>query len=275
MDGIMGGSSLLTALDTARFLVAISSLSYGALRDIKEREVGDQLWMASSISGLALNLYGAHLLGYSRLTTLAISFAFSLTLGLLLFHLGLFGGADVKALLMVSLTMPDGPSFIEPSLGYMQPLFVISVLSNSVLLSASLPILILASNVRRVLSGGGLFDGFEEEPSWRKLAALLCCLKVDIKDFRGPPFQYLAEWIEVAGSDCSRGRVFRRIRIPLMLRDEGDGDGEAVSSLRNRSIREVWVSPTIPFLVFLTLGFVSSVFLGDIPMWLISLILNC
>ncbi len=269
----MGGSPLLTALDIARFLVAISPLSYGALKDVKEREVGDQLWLASSISGLALNLYGTlHLAGYSGLTTLAVSFAFSLTLGLLLFHLGLFGGADVKALLMISLVMPDKPSFIEPGLGYIQPVFVVSVLSNSILLSASIPTFILASNVRRLISGGGLFDGFEGESSWRKLMALLCCLKVDIEDFRGPPFQHLAERIEVVGSGGSRGRVLRRIRIPLMLRE--DGDCEAASRLRDRAVREVWVSPTIPFLVFLALGFASSVFLGDIPMWLISLILN-
>lgn len=241
--------SALAVLDIAKVLLCSASLTYASACDLKTREVSNKLWILTYPLGLALTLYDLE-----DILLLTVSVATAFTLGVALFYLNLFGGADSKAIIMISLFLPSDPGLTEPFLGYVLPIFPLSVFFNSTILSALLPVTYFVMNLKRHLTEGRLFEGFEEEPLRRKIVAMFSLAKVKAEEFRGPPFQYLAE----------KGD---RLVISARLREEEEQADDVTKE-------EVWVSPTLPFIIFITLGFFAAIYLGDIVFWFTRLVLE-
>jgi hypothetical protein len=80
---------------------------------------------------------------------------------------------------------------------------------------------------------------------------------------RGPPFQYPLE--------CPQGEGGGARRLILMP-DINDDDAarEIFRRLEEGSVEEAWVSNTLPFLVFIAIGYILTVLLGDIALYLLS-----
>lgn len=94
MDFLLG----ITA--AALFLV---SLFCAAVMDVKNEEVSNRLWIPAVLA-FPLTVYRVALTHLLLLYALQAGFVFALTL--LCFRLGLLGGADGKAILLMSLTYP-------------------------------------------------------------------------------------------------------------------------------------------------------------------------
>ncbi len=257
-----------------KFAACTVMLVYASVRDYQTREVSNLLWVAFCPLGLALNLYEALLLDPSYpsyLVVFAQSFIVSFSLSVALFYLGLYGGADAKAFIVLSLLMPAGPRFVEPYLGK-SLFFPISVFFCSVAAAALFSLVILFRNLRwRLLRKKPLFEGLEREPLWKKALVVVSCIKVDMKAFRGPPFQNLAERITE-----SEGGPVRKLKVSFRVDEDEEVDEAWVKAqvAEGRLPEEFWVAPTLPLLAFITLGFLFSVFVGDPLMWMMRTIIG-
>jgi len=229
-------------------------LLLASVLDVRTREVPDEVWLVGGALGLVLNLHDV-LRGLYRPLPLLASVAVSTLLAYVIAYLGLFGGADFKAFAALSLLLPHPPSF-NPLLGVTSPLYPLTVFSNSVLMGASLSLPILLRNLLGALRGVDLFEGLSD-PWWRKLLVLLTGLRKPLGSVRGPPFDYPLEVLE--------GGSRRLVLMPSLESDEEAW--RVLRELREAGLSEVWVSSTLPFLLFIALGLAVSLLLGDIPLW--------
>jgi hypothetical protein len=233
-------------------------LGYASWIDLKTREIHDLVWLVFGGLGLIIALYDVYSGGLTIIwfgAVVLISSAISICLG----YFGLFGGADVLAFIALSVLHPLPPQGLEPSLGIVSPLYPLTLFSNSALSGASYSLIQLVRNLASSLHGKNLFRGLEEEPIWRKLAVLFTGLKMEVGSVRGPPFQYP---LEMPASEENSGR--RLILMPDIQDD--DSAVEVFNTLEALGVKEIWVSNTLPFLVYIAIGYILSLILGDIAL---------
>jgi len=249
---------LADAVNLLRIAVTTVTLLIGAWSDLKRREVSNSLWIVYFPLGATLGLLGAYL--EEGWVAYLASVGLSTALSVALFYAGFFGGADAKAIIGVSLTLPYHPS-LPPGRATARPImpgypFPITVLLNSTLLTVVLVVpLTLSRNILWKLRGpgGALFEGLERESVWKKALALLIGYKVKAKEL-DRLFVYPIEEIRVG-----RGGVERRLRLSIRIEE-----GERLKGLIPRTDQAVWVSPGLPLMASIFLGFLVALLHGDL-----------
>lgn len=233
-------------------------LGYTSWVDLKTREIYDMVWLVFGGLGLIIALYEVYTGSLALVwfvVVVLVSSAISIGLG----YLGLFGGADVLAFIALAVLHPIHPRGLEPFLGIVSPLFPLTLFSNSALAGASYSLVLLVRNLASTLQGRNLFSGLEDESTWRKLVVMFTGIKMEVGSVRGPPFQYP---LEVPGTEEKPGR--RLILMPDIQDD--DSAVEVFKTLEASGVEEVWVSNTLPFLVYIAIGYVLALALGDIAL---------
>ena len=237
------------------------SFAYASISDIKSREVSNWVWMILAPIGLALTA-SEYLLSpetFPALPTL-ISIAIVSILSLALFFIGFVGGADAKAFVAIALTMPLYPTELTPLLGATFLLFPISVLTNSILFSALSAPFMLLWNLLRKLRGERLFQFFDGESGWRKFLTLLTCVQVDISSINPSSKISFAENL-VANE---KGIGERKLRPMYRIAEDDTIEGD-LKTYRDLGVTgKIWVTPLLPMMVFITLGIICGLFVGDI-----------
>jgi len=233
-------------------------LGYTSWVDLKTREIYDMVWLVFGSLGLIIALYEVYTGSLALVWFVAvvlISSVISIGLG----YLGLFGGADVLAFIALALLNPIHPRGLDPFLGLVSPLFPLTLFSNSAISGASFSLVLLVRNLASTLQGRNLFSGLEDESTWRKLVVMFTGTKMEVGSVRGPPFQYP---LEVPGTEEMPGR--RLILMPDIQDD--DSAVEVFKIMEDSGVKEVWVSNTLPFLVYIAIGYVLALALGDIAL---------
>ena len=188
-----------------------------------------------------MQVYEIHIQETS-IVQLGISLILATIIGMGLFILGFYGGADGKALIVLGLLVP----FFEPRIG-IYSIAPLIVLTNGVLLSILLPIGILIFNISRLIRKQPIFEGFSE-PLYRK--ALACFLGFK-QSTRPHEFQFSME----KQTQESGGQ--KKFQFSMMQEDfETKGN--------------TWVTPGIPLLVFFTAGYFAMLVYGDLVIALVS-----
>ncbi len=265
------------SLDGVRIILTLSFLIYASWSDWRKREVSNKVWAVFAPLALLLTsvqsiLFAGDLLLY------VLSFAVTSGLAIVLFYAGAFGGADAKALICLSLALPQYPTDLfsafstSSSAAFVSPLFPITVFSNSVLLAAFTVVYALLRNLLwKLKTGSKLFEGFEKESLGRKLIALLTGYKVNVAKLERYGYLYPLEDVGVIeGSredrkllvmpkDESREKIVERI-----LNAERDG------KIQN----DVWATPGLPMLIFITAGLVIALVFGDLVWVLLRLVFS-
>jgi Flp pilus assembly protein protease CpaA len=242
-------------LDFIRVPLVVLMLLYGSYRDIKTREISDFIWVIFGSIAVVFDVYEL-LVGSLGLVTLLVSVGFSLVFGLLTGYLGLFGEADALALVSLALLSPVPPVFFNGG-GFQSILMPLSVLSNSVLMAASLAFVVLGMNT--VEAGKDLFVGYGSVGWVTKVILLFTGRRARLDKIRGPPYEYPLERINSGV-------------VSLTLRPDISDDEKAVTvlkKLKDNGREYVWVSYSIPFIVALLLGYLVTVFYGDIVLTLL------
>ena len=115
-----------------------------------------------------------------------------------------------------------------------------------------------------------LFEGLGKEPFWRKILAVLCGYKVSLEKLKEKDFYFPLEDIKEEDDEKERFLI-------IFPKDENRNEilERLGSAVENGNINpQVWASPGLPMLVFVTAGFLVAVFFGDIIWFLVSLILG-
>ena len=235
-------------------------LGCASYSDLKTREASDKIWMiylplAALLLGLRLMLNPHLALIYS------VSVAATVVISAVIFYLGLFGGADLKAFICLSVALPTNPlplgSLLTPS-----PIFPVGVLYNAYLFSLFVAIYCLLKNFDyRYRRGKKLFEGFGRVSPLKRLVVLVTGYKARFDDLRDKVYLYPME--EVTTDSESR-------RLKLFIDAEADRDMLVkMLGASTGDKEEIWTSPGIPLLFFAWAALISSTFVGDILFWMV------
>ncbi len=226
------------ALTPVRVGIIIAGLIYASYRDWVTREVDDRIWIICGVAGAALTSVDLiSLWSLNRLILTLISIALSMGLAFAFYFFGLYGGADAKAIAIISLALPiySPPAGIHPFTG-------LASLSNGLLFSLLILPAFFTWNMIALAKGQRIFEGFEHENSLKKFAAMLFGIR-------------------------SRNAKQKKFWFPL--ESERDGKRYFNFNLFTLEFEEVsrddcWITPGLPLLISITAGFIFYVLVGDV-----------
>lgn len=255
--------------DGARIILCLSFLIYASWSDYKTREVSNKVWVI--FGPLALALTGFQFLVYSPqplqlIISYVLSFAITSGLAIAVFYAGGFGGADAKALMCISLALPVYPNYLlSQPVGFVSPLFPITIFTNSVLLGALSVFYALFRNILWIFRNTeGIFEGLKSESFGRKILALVSGYKVMVSKLeKGHMYPLEDVYVNDEGD--------KRRKLLVFPKDEERED--IIARIREdvqEEKREVWVTPGLPLLIFITAGLIIALAYGDIVWFLLG-----
>jgi len=228
----------LKVLEAVRVALVSATMLYSSYSDWVSREVDDKVWIISGIIGGALTTLNLLLTWSFRHLILAlISIGFGCGLAYAFYYFGFYGGADAKAVMVISIGLP----LYYPRMR-LHPFTGLASLSNGLLISLIMPISMLIINLSTILRGEDIFMGFEHESRIRKLAALFFGIRV--RDAKRRKF-----WLPL--EEERGGRRYFSFNILTFELEEPKRD-------------DCWVTPGLPLLIFITAGFLTFILFGDL-----------
>jgi preflagellin peptidase FlaK len=262
----------------ASISVSIVVLFYASWSDHKTREVSNRVWAIYAPIALALTLSELLLFEPSQLPFYGLSVGVTVGLAFLLFYVGGFGGADSKAFMCIALSLPFAPlSLFTPLLAdaispTSQIMFPITILGNSVLFAAASCIYMLLRNlIWHKKTRTKMFAGtLASESIGKKFLVLITGYKMSVSKVK-------EKWHIFPMEDIDDQDVNLKRKLVIVPHDEGrdkivDRLNKAVDESKIESY--VWATPGLPMLIFVTLGLVVALFLGDFVWLLVRFILG-
>lgn len=236
-------------------LVKISSvfffLLYACILDIRSRIVPNRVWKFMLLVNFPITAFQiSQIIGerFFLLLFAVMGIIFVIIFSYFLYFLNLYGGADAKALMCLSVIFPFYPEIeFFPILNNGFGVFAFSVLTNSVIIA---PFLVIGIFVRNIFKEG--FKGFFKTPLY-----YLAGYRVSVEKIR---FHNLFEFVDERG-------ILRRVKKAV------EPNEEIIARLRSAGVYKVWCTPALPFLIFITFGYLSAIFLGDLIFAILSNIL--
>ena len=236
-----------------KIVAASVFLFYSCVLDLRERRIPNRVWKWMLLALIpfttyeALNKTSYQLVFGATGTTLMVSLAY------LFYRMGAYGGADAKALMVIAVTFPFYPELPPfPVLNKGFGIFAFSTLSNSVIAA---PFMVVIFAIRNLIREG--YTAFREHP-----VGFLFGYRVDVADF--PEFHNLLQVV--------RGGKVVNLRRGIEP-DVAETGIDELEALKKAGCEKVWATPQLPFLIFITAGFLLATFLGDLVVFVITLVL--
>ena len=217
-----------------RLIACAVMLVLASVMDLKKREISDKIWI--SFAGLGLLITAIEFSSNSiNMFQYAFGIAITAPIAYGVYRSGLFGGADAKALVAIAVLVPfyDLPFKIHGFTAF-------TVLTNATILTFAHVAHNVVRNAIDLGKGKPVFEGFEESGLRKTLAFFL--------GFRtAAPNGYLFAMESV--SDGKRRFNFH----------PGSYDDYV-----NANVKNLWVTPALPFIVYMALGFLFMIMFGDL-----------
>ncbi|MHA7647229.1 A24 family peptidase C-terminal domain-containing protein [Nitrosopumilus sp. S4] len=219
----------LTDLNVIGIGIALTMLIIGSLIDVWKREIHDYYWIGFGSVGFLLVFLNESFVNHLLLIGFSLIIA---PFVILIWRLGLFGGADAFALIVLAVIAPMA-TFTE------NMITPFTTLSNAAILFV-VPFLInIFRNAFSIVKGEKIFEGFNE--------SILKKITVSLMGYRAknPKFGFAIEKIV-------------------------NGEKKFDISLHHAEYQEfctvpnTWITPGIPYLLLITAGFIIQLFYGDI-----------
>jgi preflagellin peptidase FlaK len=208
----------------------------------------------------------------------ALCFGVTAGLALLLFYAGGFGGADSKALMCIALALPFAPlALLTPLLaGGVSPtsqiIFPLTIFGNAVLFAAASGIyMILRNLIWHKKTKTKMFPGtLVSESIGKKVLVLITGYKMSVSKVK-------EKWHIFPMEDVEDRLVNLKRSLVVVPREEGR---EKIVENLTKAEEEgkidgyVWATPGLPMLIFVTLGLVVALVLGDFVWLLVRFVLG-
>jgi Flp pilus assembly protein protease CpaA len=239
-----------------RIAVALAFLGYASVRDIKGREVPDKVWVLSipvCLIFTVLDVYAGNVV----LSDVVISLTLALALGFLLFYIGFYGGADSKGLLLIAAA---APSFLYERGSFVRivfPMPILFIFFCAIVLSALYPLMILTLNLVDLSRGLDPLRGVVEENPLKRLLLLATARRVSFIELKESGLRYLPSEKAIEKD----GRLERKPLYSFRIKGDAEKFTEELEKQGNLYADGILASPTIPMVLFLTLGFALSTLL--------------
>lgn len=238
-------------LDILKIIFCTPFLIYSCYSDIKTRRVSNNVWLVMLAGGIFFVLYDISTHGAAYLPRLLISAGFIFVFVYILFQIGVFGGADAKSLIVLSIILPAYPKLqiFEYSFPLNKPLidlFAFGIFGNAVLLTIIVPISLAVYNLTKM-------GAYVDKPLY-----IFIGYKTKISELASRHIKLIEKFEVVNGAVKSR---FKRGGVEI--------NETVISELKALSEKglikdEVWVTPGLPFMIPITLGFFVAIFYGDL-----------
>lgn len=219
----------LVLLDQIRIVLAMVMLSIATASDLKSREINDIIWVVFGAIAAILIPFSADL--NAELLKIGISMIVA-PIALIIWRFGLFGGADAFALIVLAGLTPN----LTLWGGIITPF---TILTNAVILSIAPMIINVIRNTILLATKQNIFDGFDETTT-RKIFAMFIGYRAT-----NPKFGFSIEQ-----------KVGNRKKLNLSL--------QHAENAEFCSKKDTWITPGIPYMVFIFAGFVVQLIYGDI-----------
>ncbi len=253
----------MEVIELLKVLYCAPFFLYSCYTDIQTRRVSNQVWKFMLIGVALFVAIDIMAGGIPALVKLLISAIIIYVFVYIIFQLGGFGGADAKSLIVLSILFPVYPQI--QVLGTYFPLqgvpliglFAFSVFGNAVLLTIVVPLGMLVFNLLTLKPGEIL----------QRPAYLFVGFKTDISKLLGRHIKLIEEY------SLSEGEIHTRFRRNGVMID--DETVEKLEEYAGQGLipRQVWVTPGLPFMIPITLGFFVAVFFGDLIFYITKLLL--
>lgn len=219
----------LVLLDQIRIAMAVVMLGIATASDLKSREINDIIWIVFGAIAAILIPFAADL--NAELLSVGISMIVA-PVAIIIWRFGLFGGADAFALIVLGALLPN----MTLAGGTITPF---TILTNAVILSVSPMIINAIRNAILLARKQNIFDGFDETAS-RKILAMFIGYRA-----ANPKFGFSIE-----------KKIGKHKKLKLSL--------QHAENAEFCDKKDTWITPGIPYMIFIFAGFVVQLIYGDI-----------
>lgn len=239
-------------IDIIRFSASTIMLVVASYLDLKYREISDLLWLIFGVLGLVLNGYEFYINSLPY-TNFLVSILIIIIIGFVINYFQLLGEADILAFVTLTFLNPRHVNLSTFNF-YVAPLiFSLTLFSNSILLSSSSVIINAIQNLMKYFQDKTIFDGRKYSLT-EKILLFFTSNKKTFSDIKGPPFDYPVEYFHDGE---------KKLMIRVGLQDD-DSAQRIFNEFRSKDVKVVWVSSTLPFILFITAGYLATFMLGDL-----------
>ena len=235
-------------IESVCVIVCMLILAYACYQDIKERSVTNLLWLIMIAVGIPCALYTISLQSMLFLFPFIYSVSFTFVLAYLFFKLHLFGGADAKSLMGISVLIPQHTALFSTIFDPFP--FAVTTLINAALISSAVPLFLFLYNLLHRSS----------ETERKNFVTFFIGYKLPIAGLeKKRHLRLVHDYYEAEGGEITRDYIFGGIVI----------DKEVIETLKRyyeqgKIERVVWVTPELPFMLFITAGFALSLLYGNV-----------
>jgi preflagellin peptidase FlaK len=210
-------------------MLALTMLIVGSIIDIWKREIHDYYWIVFGIVGFLLIFTSSDIL--HNLLSIGIALIIA-PFVIFIWRIGLFGGADAFALIVLAVIAPLATLSENPVTPF-------TALSNAAVLFVIPFIINIIRNSISIAKHENIFEGFEES-KFKKICAMLVGYRA-----KNPKFCFSIEKIE-------NGK--KKLNLTIH-----HAENEEYCTTSN-----TWITPGIPYLLLITGGFILQLAYGDI-----------
>ncbi len=252
--------NIIALLNLSSFLVSLVALGYSGYSDIRKREVSNWVWATYLPVGVAI-LCLRLIFDTQVMTISLISIVATSALSFLMFYVGLFGGADCKAFVCLSIALPTRPFPPQILSNLVNPFFPLTVFYTAYLFSISTIVYTIVNNLNwKYMRKRELFRGLDEESPFKRGMALLTGFKTDFESLKQRVYLYpMEETLRIDGMPHKRLKFFANAEA-----DRNELVHRLAESLNENEKEQVWVTPGIPLLFFTWIALALTAFAGDI-----------
>ena len=216
-------------LNHLRIIAAIAMLGYASYTDVAKREISDYVWVIFGALAIVLLIFEPQI--YDGLINVGVSLIVA-PIVLIIWRLGIFGGADAFAIIVLALLVPQ----ITMSENTITPF---TILTNAVIISIIPFFVNLVRNLIAIVNKNDIFEGFSETRK-KRIIALFIGYKA-----KNPKYSFSIE-----------KKVGKHKKLNLVMHH-----AEYAEFCEKPN---TWVTPGIPYMLFIAAGFLVQLFYGDI-----------
>lgn len=216
-------------INVVRILIGLSMLLIASILDIKKREINDILWIWYGAVAAILIIISSD--PWSTIKTVGISMII-VPIVLVIWRFGIFGGADAFCLIVLGTLAP----MISLQGGVITPL---TTLTNAAIISIVPLFVNLIRNLLALSRKEDIFNGLNET-KLNKIMALFI-------GYRAKKPQHCFSMERIEGNQ-------RRFNIGL----------QHAETTEFCKTSDTWVTPGIPYIIYISFGFIVQVIYGDI-----------
>jgi preflagellin peptidase FlaK len=219
----------IVELNHLRIILALGMLGYASFTDVTKREISDYVWVIFGTLAAILLIFEPML--YDALINIGISLIVAPVV-LIIWRMGLFGGADAFGIIVLAALAPQ----ITLAEGVITPF---TILSNTVLISITPLFFNFFRNLVEVVKKNNIFEGFDE-PTGKRIMAMFLGYRA-----KNPKYGFSIE-----------KKVGKQKKLNLVLHH--------AEYAEFCSTPNTWITPGVPYMLFITAGFIIQLLYGDI-----------